>query len=351
METSTRTRTRAKTAALLGLPALSLTMLGGYALTGVTPDANNDQIDSQSEVQAERMLNQKGIKITGDTGPGAGLSMVDVGAISAKAAPKAVPDSEAKKSSSASADDTAAKESASPNRRTSATAQKSRPRVPPLDNPNLRGDIKEADGDEGSGGGDDGGNTDDRKDCAVPKGSSATKVLVVDGTGGANADVRGCEKTKDGYKVEFSSAGHVGYNGIAAAGAKKEGDGKTPSGVYDLNEGFGVNSKPSEFSGDYTKVTSDYVWVDGNATKAGGYNTMQRKSQGYAGESLYQTPAYDYSQVINYNADRTPGKGSGIFLHVNTGSGKTAGCVSVTKSQLKKIFAWEDADSQIAITQ
>lgn len=345
MTTSTRTRTRTKAAALLGLPALSLTMLGGYALAGVTPDANNDQIDSQSEVQAERMSNQKGIKVTGDTGSGAGVPMVDVGAISAKVVPAA----EAKKSSSSAAHEADEKTPASTSDQARGSAEKSVPRIPALPIPGPA--RPNEDDDEGSGGDDDGGNTDDRKDCAVPKGSSATKVLVVDGTGGANADVRGCEKTKDGYKVEFSSAGHVGYNGIAAAGAKKEGDGKTPSGVYDLNEGFGVNSKPSEFSGGYTKVTSDYVWVDGNASKAGGYNTMQRKSQGYAGESLYQTPAYDYAQVIDYNADRTPGKGSGIFLHVNTGSGKTAGCVSVTKSHLKKIFAWEDADSQIAITQ
>src|SRR5699024_6213761 len=45
-----------------------------------------------------------------------------------------------------------------------------------------------------------------------------------------------------------------------------------------------------------------------------------------------------------------PGKGSAIFLHANTESMKTAGCVSMYESSLVKTMEWEGATkTQIAI--
>ena len=163
-------------------------------------------------------------------------------------------------------------------------------------------------------------------------------MLVVRGTGGAGAKVTQCAKNSDGaYKQVKTASGAVGYNGISAS--KREGDGKTPAGVYSLGKGFGVKSKPSSFSGSWAKVTKDDVWVDGKGGPKG-YNTMKKKSDGYSGEDMYQTPAYNYGQVINYNTSNIADKGSAIFLHVNTGSGKTAGCVSVTQSYLLDTFGW-----------
>lgn len=188
------------------------------------------------------------------------------------------------------------------------------------------------------------------KKCSVPKAVTSSKVLVVEGTSGSKATVRACQKSDGAYYSALSTTGYVGSKGIAAKGKKREGDGKTPSGVFDMGFGFGVKSKPAQFHGSkYVKVTKDHVWVDGTATKK--YNTLQRKSDGFKGESMYQTPAYDYGQVIGYNPEGTPGKGSAIFLHVNTGSGKTAGCVSVSKSDLLKILDWEGKSKvQMAIS-
>lgn len=174
--------------------------------------------------------------------------------------------------------------------------------------------------------------------CNVSSGVSSSKVLVVRGTGGAGAKVTQCAKNSDGaYKQVKTASGAVGYNGISSS--KREGDGKTPAGVYSLGKGFGVKSKPSSFSGSWAKVTKDDVWVDGKGGPKG-YNTMKKKSDGYSGEDMYQTPAYNYGQVINYNTSNIADKGSAIFLHVNTGSGKTAGCVSVTQSYLLDTFGW-----------
>lgn len=181
-------------------------------------------------------------------------------------------------------------------------------------------------------------------ECEVQSDASAKKVIAIHGTGGSEASADACEKWDGDYYSAMSVSGYVGYNGIADVGEKREGDGMTPSGVFDMGYGFGVKAEPKQFQASkYVQVTKDDVWVDGDAVKK--YNTVQKKSDGYTGESMYQTPAYNYGQVIDYNTAETPGKGSAIFLHVNTGSEQTAGCVSVSQSNLLTPLEWEDDDS------
>lgn len=200
----------------------------------------------------------------------------------------------------------------------------------------------------------DGNGEPEAKDCDVDtKAATAEKVVLVDGTGGANATVKTCEKSGDKYTEVKSYAGKVGSAGIAAPGAKVEGDMKTPSGTYGLSDGFGVKDKPSQFSGKYTKVNSDYVWIDGDASAEDGYNTMGLKSKGAVGESLNQTPSYNHAQVVDYNMNPVKaGAGSAIFLHVNTNSGVTAGCISLPESDLLEVFKWEsNTETQMQIVQ
>jgi L,D-peptidoglycan transpeptidase YkuD (ErfK/YbiS/YcfS/YnhG family) len=56
--------------------------------------------------------------------------------------------------------------------------------------------------------------------------------------------------------------------------------------------------------------------------------------------SRYRTQ-YAHSLVVDYNAKRAKNRGSAIFMHVN-GKGSTAGCVSVTKSQMATTMKWLD---------
>jgi hypothetical protein len=51
---------------------------------------------------------------------------------------------------------------------------------------------------------------------------------------------------------------------------------------------------------------------------------------------------YAYGMVIGFNYERpVPGRGAGIFLHVN-GRGATAGCVSVPEASMRRILQWAD---------
>ena len=71
-------------------------------------------------------------------------------------------------------------------------------------------------------------------------------------------------------------------------------------------------------------------WVDDTTASAGA-----------SPETMDTTPSYLYGAVIAYNDARTPGLGSGIFLHVSHGS-PTHGCVSLSESELLDVLRWLD---------
>jgi L,D-peptidoglycan transpeptidase YkuD (ErfK/YbiS/YcfS/YnhG family) len=131
----------------------------------------------------------------------------------------------------------------------------------------------------------------------------------------------------------------VGYHGIARPGAKREGDGRTPSGSYGFGFFFGVRRDPDvRFA--FRHAYSYDVWDDDPASPR--YNEWvddRHADPGARPEPMHQVPAYDYAAVIAYNTTRVPGLGSAIFLHVGTGSA-TAGCVSLPERELLTVLRW-----------
>ncbi|MGZ6793575.1 MAG: L,D-transpeptidase family protein, partial [Mycobacteriales bacterium] len=183
---------------------------------------------------------------------------------------------------------------------------------------------------------------------SVPPVGSATQVVLVTGAG-SSATVRACRRDGGRWVSVLGTVyGHVGVHGVAPPGAKREGDGRTPSGSYALGRGFGVQGDPGVVFR-WTRVDSHDVWVDDPRSAL--YNTWQRTpadGRWSSAEPLDQPVAYAYAQVIDYNTARTPGLGSAIFLHVDHGSG-TAGCVSVPRAQLLALFRWERPGAVVVI--
>jgi L,D-peptidoglycan transpeptidase YkuD (ErfK/YbiS/YcfS/YnhG family) len=182
--------------------------------------------------------------------------------------------------------------------------------------------------------------------CSVPSGVRAAQVVVVRSSG-VSATVRACRRVGGHYVVSLGPyAGHVGLHGVSAS--KREGDLKTPAGVFPLRGGFGRYANPG-LDQSWLRVDSRDVWVDDPHSAL--YNTHQRtpaNGRWTSAESL-DVSAYNYAQVIGYNEARTPGRGSAIFLHVDHGGG-TAGCVSVPSSNLVSIMRWERPGAVIAIS-
>ena len=163
-------------------------------------------------------------------------------------------------------------------------------------------------------------------------------LVTADGYGSTTASLTTWQRTAAGgwEQVHGPSTARLGRAGLAPPGEKREGDGRTPSGTYGFDFLFGVEPDPG-VALPYRRVTGpSIVWDDVPSSPT--YNLWV---DGGVGEAMYVTPAYDYGAVIAYNADRTPGLGSAIFLHVSTG-GPTAGCVSLPVDRLLEVLRWLD---------
>lgn len=180
-----------------------------------------------------------------------------------------------------------------------------------------------------------------RLSLVVPGAGSATQAIVVR-TSGWNSTVGSLEAfAKDGgawHIVVPPTKAYVGYNGFAQN--KREGDGRTPAGVYGFSFAFGTQPDPATHLS-YRRVGPSDVWVDDPTSSL--YNTWQRgpsNGRWKSAEQLNQA-AYAYAAAIAYNTARTSGKGSAIFLHVSWGHA-TSGCVSVDRSVVIRLLRWLD---------
>lgn len=134
----------------------------------------------------------------------------------------------------------------------------------------------------------------------------------------------------------------IGKNGFALPGKKREGDGKTPSGVYPLEFAFGY-SPGIHTKMNYFQATGDDVWVDDvNSVDYNHWVKRGRTSANSFEDMRRNDDMYKYGIVIGYN--RNPvvkGSGSAIFLHIWRGKGKsTAGCIAMREEHILAILDW-----------
>jgi L,D-peptidoglycan transpeptidase YkuD (ErfK/YbiS/YcfS/YnhG family) len=166
------------------------------------------------------------------------------------------------------------------------------------------------------------------------------QAVLVEPAGKHYAHVSLWEKDSNADWHKLASAPAViGRNGLAGIRAKKEGDGRTPSGIFDLKRSFGY--EPVLDTGlQYTQVTANDLWVDDAAsplynqwtkapTEAKSFEQLKR------GDDLYKIAA-----IIEYNTDPiVPGDGSAIFMHIwRRYDHPTAGCVALSERNIRRLM-------------
>jgi L,D-peptidoglycan transpeptidase YkuD (ErfK/YbiS/YcfS/YnhG family) len=137
-------------------------------------------------------------------------------------------------------------------------------------------------------------------------------------------------------------AARVGRNGLS--GSHREGDGTTPTGTYAFGRVvYGLDPDPGVRYAYHRLVCGDW-WDEDPASPT--YNTFRHVACGarppFVGgsEALWRaTVAYRRFAVVDYNMPAVAGRGSGIFVHVDTGRG-TNGCVSLPAAQLRALLRW-----------
>jgi L,D-peptidoglycan transpeptidase YkuD (ErfK/YbiS/YcfS/YnhG family) len=144
----------------------------------------------------------------------------------------------------------------------------------------------------------------------------------------------------------------VGYHGLSAH--RREGDGTTPTGTFGFGAVvYGLDADPGIRFRYHRLVCGDW-WDEDSASPT--YNEFRHvpcgrtPSFGGGSEALWRaTVAYRLFAVIAYNAARVPGRGSGIFLHVDTGHA-TNGCVSLPRPELVALLRALRAGATIRIS-
>lgn len=145
-----------------------------------------------------------------------------------------------------------------------------------------------------------------------------------------------------------------GLHPDAEAGPRKrEGDGRSPAGVFAVGPAFG--SRPRIETGlEYLPLDGGHWCIDvpdsphynrivherdvGRAALAGSTEPMRRDIH------LDGDPQYRLGFVIAHNPDREPDAGSCIFAHPWLDEGTpTAGCVGLADGPLAETLAWLDA--------
>ncbi len=178
--------------------------------------------------------------------------------------------------------------------------------------------------------------------------NQTTQAITVVGNGGSYAILTLHTKQNGIWTEILSCNARVGKNGITSN--KREGDAKTPTGIYSFGQAFGVAGNPG-ISRNWLTVNNNHYWIDDSNSQY--YNKLvdanQTGIQWSSAEHLasYGT-AYKYAIAVNYNTACTPGAGSAIFLHCSSG-GSTTGCISISESNMIKILQNLQNDALIGI--
>lgn len=138
---------------------------------------------------------------------------------------------------------------------------------------------------------------------------------------------------------------------------KKEGDGRSPAGVFRLLYVFGKAS-PDDVQGlrmSYVQCTSTLECVDD--PKSAYYNrvvdlTNVTQPDWHSAEKMAAPEEYRLGVAIDQNPDATPGAGSCVFLHVWGAPGKsTSGCTAMALGELEALVVWLDGSAEPLLVQ
>lgn len=200
----------------------------------------------------------------------------------------------------------------------------------------------------------------------LPEGSSQCLVGVADSWESSSVVMTLYEKEKGEWKpVGGSWKGRLGKAGLAwglgfhpvpkGAEMKKEGDWKSPAGVFKLGGVWGYDKKVKKHAKTYYRqITSRDLWVEDPKSKHYNRHLVLKDEPSTDWEKKQQMkqndPAHALKLFIAHNAPPkvVPGGGSSIFFHIwrDNGGRPTAGCTVMERKKLEWLIARMDPDKK-----
>lgn len=196
----------------------------------------------------------------------------------------------------------------------------------------------------------------------LPAASSQCVLGISDGWNSTNVTLSYFEKRGNQWQqIGGEWKGRLGRKGLVwgrglspnprGAVLKKEGDGRSPAGVFDLGGVWGahksVKKQPKTY---YHQVTPRDLWVeDGGSKYYNQFLTLDHEPR-TAWEKKAQMKQDDYPQslkmFIGHNAfpNAVTNGGSSIFFHIwrRGGATTTAGCTTMVEEKLRWLIATVD---------
>jgi L,D-peptidoglycan transpeptidase YkuD (ErfK/YbiS/YcfS/YnhG family) len=138
---------------------------------------------------------------------------------------------------------------------------------------------------------------------------------------------------------------------IVDAPQKREGDGKTPAGVFRLTTGFGYadanDNVVKRLKLPYTTATATIECVDDERSayynRIVDRNSTQKPDWSSSEQMRRNDELYRWGVIVDHNAERTPGAGSCVFIHGWRAANRpTVGCAAMPVDMVRDLLAWLD---------
>jgi len=134
---------------------------------------------------------------------------------------------------------------------------------------------------------------------------------------------------------------------------KKEGDGKSPAGIFNITTAFGYTAT-LQSKMPYINATDDLICVDDSDSKD--YNKIVLKTQSDDPKSFEwmkrKDNLYEYGLVIEHNKEAKAQGGSCIFFHIKRKEETpTAGCTAMSRDELLALISWLDLSKKPKVIQ
>ncbi|MGL5016604.1 MAG: L,D-transpeptidase family protein [Luteolibacter sp.] len=196
----------------------------------------------------------------------------------------------------------------------------------------------------------------------LPANSTQCLVGTADGWNSSTVTLRLYQKSGGTWKpVTEPWHGRLGKNGLiwgkgihpvpAGVATKKEGDNRSPAGVFTIGGAWGyAPTIPKHPSLPYRQVTARDLWVEDPASPDYNRNVILPHDPATPWEKKQQMkqtdPVHSLKLFIAHNAPPKviPDEGSSIFFHIwrREGAAPTAGCTTMEKSKLQWLVSQID---------
>jgi L,D-peptidoglycan transpeptidase YkuD (ErfK/YbiS/YcfS/YnhG family) len=193
----------------------------------------------------------------------------------------------------------------------------------------------------------------------LPSSSSQCVVGIAEDWNSSHATLRFYQKSGNRWVADGAAwQSRLGKNGLiwgsglnpvpAGVATKKEGDMRSPAGVFSLGGVWGydsaINKHPKMF---YRQVTPRDLWVEDAASPHYNRHLILEQSPSTPWEKKQQMKQNDAAHALKlfiaHNAPPkvVPNAGSSIFFHIWRANGgkPTAGCTTMSEAQLRGLIA------------